>query len=280
MSASLPNAEIVHQAFRANSEFAKLLRRISLVFEILAGTLAGVGLGEEQKNLMPFLALLSAGISLVVRLYIGGIESFAQTCRRQSIRAHGMGRDLNGKISSNAKSNTPRVGQWLVSRLHTNSLLEYYDSSLPPGEGRLRSMYAESAFWSWQLNRCYAWVLWSLAAIIGVTGVWLLYGLAQSEEHLANRALYLDVISSVVLAILFLRAVEAAFQVTGTARSTSKLADAFVCQPLVGGELLNELMTQYDIERCLAPQIPTLLYSMKHDKLTELWKLRKEDLAH
>ena len=278
----MSNREQVHSLFRGSAELGKKLQAIGLDLEILAAIFAVSGVfvqGSNWSAWQPLIAFTLLGLALVARLFAVRFEKFAETCRRESARAYAEGKEIGYARLSSLKSDAPALAIQLAGRLPASTMDDYYEAECPEGEARLREIYANSASHTWRLLRLWAWIVGSLgfAAFFMTFGV--VYGLATHQQPADNTALLLDALCSIVLTVLSLRAIEVAVGAWTSATATRRIADSLVDGPLLRGDLLEELVRNYDFERTCSPSIPTWLYKWRRPGLADDWRSCKRALS-
>lgn len=278
----MSDIEEVHNLFRGASEIGKQLRIFSFMIDLIAGGIASYVIFTKGGNLgawQPLLAFILVASSMGIRALANHVARFAEICRRESIRAFAYDKSIGPARLSMIRSDAPYLAAKLAKRLPTPSILDYYDVTLPPGESRLRELYANSAFHTWRLLRSWGWVIGTVGCMLFLITFSVIYGLATQPLSAEATSLVLSALCSIVLAIISLRSIDAAISATKSALGTRKIADTLILQPLPTGESLNNLTKAYDFERTGTPSIPTWWYKYHRDCLGKEWDIRRKAFA-
>jgi hypothetical protein len=155
----------VHDLFRGAAEVGKLARTVALGAEVVAVAIALHGIFSENSSIAawrPFVAFVLAVGSWGLREYASRASNFSEECRRSSIRAYAAGISIPGSRCSSFRLNAPWLAPWMARQLPSGALDDYYEPQHPPGDARLREIYAHSSFYTWQ----------NLRRLAGVSSVW------------------------------------------------------------------------------------------------------------
>jgi hypothetical protein len=269
-----PLAEKVHARFRGSSELSKLMRLAALLVDVVAATFACLGIfGTLKSPWVPLSLLVLAVVAALLRGLADAIRSFAQRCRRSSLRALCFDVDIDRVTESNTAVDAPLGTAWLANRTPPHSLAEYYEPTCPPGENRLRELYAHSAFYTWRLLRAYARIAAFWAAIVFAVSFVVIYGLATTTVTPASRDAVLEALCTVILVILCVRAFETATAAKASSNEARSIEEALLKKPI--GQQLVEIVDAYDIERAAGPDVPTTLYRVMRNRLQTQWHERR-----
>lgn len=274
-------AESVHQLFRGSAELSKTYRSVAFVCEFLAAAIALQGILTSVTLIAwrPFIVLLLLVISVAARLVAERYASFAEQCRRLSIRAYAKGEDLPVRTSSLLRNDAPWSASRRARTLPASKLDDYYEPRFPVGEARLRELYAYSAFYTSRLLRATKW-LYALASVVLLVGsATVLVALLTSETEASRREAMLEVLFPVVLGIIALRCIEVFVACLTSETMTRSIADALIDDPLPRDEKLLDLVQEYDFGRVGAPAPPTLLYRLWRKALDAEWSHRRGALG-
>jgi len=273
-------AETVHATFRGATEFVKLLRIIALGMDFVAAALAGIAIFSDPQRKSGWYSLwilILAVVSVVLRAYSGQSDSFAQRCRKTALRAFALGKDVDAITEALLDDETPPLIGLLAKWLPAKSLDDYYEPVSPPGIARLRELYAHSAFYTWRLLRIFA-VLTGLVGVAVFVGSGIfIYALAMNTTIAAtSRQAVLETISTVVLLVFSIRALETAWKAVVSYRSVHQIENELLKKP--EGQSLLDLVDSYDMERAAGPNPPTTLYVLRRGTLQQKWHRRREAL--
>jgi len=273
-----PLAENVHKKFRGASEVAKAARIGALVIDLAAASLACLGIfGVYKSPWMPLALLFGAVLAVGCRSFASSVRSFAQRCRRASLRAFCFDDDVDIVTESNTTVDAPFASSWFATRVPAVNMEEYYEPVCPPGENRLRELYAHSAFYTWQMLRTHSKVVGVLAICVFVLSFCVIYGLATDPPEPSTRNAVLEALCTIILVLLCVQAVERASEAASSAREARQIEESPLRKPM-GKELL-EIADAYDIERAAGPDVPTTLYRIYRNGLQQQWHNRRKALV-
>jgi len=267
----------IHDLFRGSAELSKHVRFLALVVECIAAGIALHAILADGSAILfrPLAVVLFAAIALALRGYAGNVDRFSEECRRTSVRAFATGSRIPANLCAFLRSDAPsRVGV-LVKRLPAATLDEYYEPKAPPGESRLRELYAHSSFYTWRLLRAASRVYAASAAVIFMATFVIVYWLAGTDSPTVPRGRVLDALCSVVLVVFLLRAISSTFATCSAAEQARRASDALITSPLPSGESLVSLIDRYDFARMGVPGPPTMLYRIKRKELGAEWEQRR-----
>jgi hypothetical protein len=276
---AMKEAQQVHSHFRGAGEVGKRCRIIASIAEIAAAVV--VIRGFFTGSLQTWLPLVSFGllvISAIFRMAADRYKDYSDGCRRISLRSFALGRDIEIRESSNLRSEAPPFALRCAAKLPASSLEKYYEPSSPPGEDRLRELYAYSSFYTSQLAKTSRNLYFSGSILILAAALIVLYLLATSATE-EGRELVLDALFSVVLSVIGLRTMEQALKFASLEKNTKRLADALIAQPLPVADVLSDLTFEYDAAVSSAPPIPTTLYRLRREELDGAWRHRRGALS-
>jgi len=272
---AMKEAQRVHAYFRGAGEVGKRCRIIASIAEVAAAVV--VIRGFLTGSLQTWLPLVSFGllvISAIFRIAADRYKDYSDGCRRTSLRSFALGRDIEIRESSNIRSEAPPLALRYAASLPASSLVEYYEPSSPPGEARLREIYAYSAFYTSQLAKTCRNAYFTGSILILAGALVVLYLLATSER-VESRELVLDALFSVVLSVIGLRTMEQALKFANMAKNTRRIADSLIAHPPPAGDALSDLTFEYDAAVSSATPIPTTLYRLRREELDEAWRHRR-----
>lgn len=275
-----PRAEQVHVLFRGTAEAVKWIRSVALFLDLGAAGLGLIGIlaGANYKSVwFPAFVLLLAVLGVVLRQYAGQMRSFAQRCRRISLRALATGEDIDHLTLSDADVEAPHSARFLSSKLPASNMEQYYEPTKPVGEERLRELYAHSAFYTWWLLDIYAKVLVVVSGATLLLSFSVIYHLASdATAALTTRQAVLDALCTVILVVIGVRAGDNAWAAFASAKAAKKIEVALLAKPHL--RVLIELIDGYDIERAGGPDPPTLIYCLRRNAIQKKWHARRAAL--
>lgn len=269
-----PLAERVHTRFRGASELSKLARLLALVVDCIAATLACLGIfGALKSPWVPLLIFILAVVSVAIRSFSATVRSFAHRCRRSSLRAFCSDADVDRITESNTAVDAPIGADWFAKRTPAQNLTEYYEPVCPPGEQRLRELYAHSAFYTWRLLRIYSRVASVWGVLVFALSFFVIYGLATNPPAPDTRDSVLEALCTVILVLLCIRAIETAVAANSSSNEARQIEEGLLKKP--SGQALAEIADAYDIERAAGPDVPTSLYRAMRNGLQRQWHERR-----
>jgi hypothetical protein len=278
----------VHDLFRGAAEVSKAARLVAFLFELVAVAIALEGIFSENSSIKAWRPLLAFGLtfaSWLLREYASHASNFADQCRRAAMRAYATESVIARSRSSEFRSDAPLFAAKLAKLLPAKTLNDYYEPKFPPGEDRLRELYAHSAFYTWRILRVSASFYSLASAALFVTAVVVLYQLVidgpltDPDVSTVARHQVLEALFSIVLGIVGLRGLAVSLaSILGTI-AMRKVADALIRTPLPAAADLDEWTESYDFERAGAPSPPTALYWLMRDKLAADWHHRRGALT-
>lgn len=276
--------EQVHLYFKASYEFAKLLHQAAFVSELVVVLLAVHGLLSNCilcLNWQPLAIVGTAFIAMLSRSLAHHVELFSNDCRRDSLLAFALGKEIEPRLFFEIQSAVPLLIKTFGKRLPANSLtlMGYYQSSCPPGPARLREIYAHSSFYNWRLQRTYCWLATFVGVSLLIAGFILTFILLISPPPEEVRATLLEGFYSVVLAFVAFRALQKAFRAHLNLISMKRTFEALLAEPPPEGELLQDIILRYEVVRAQTIMIPTLLYRFRRDRLEQEWLERRAALG-
>ena len=277
--AGTSRTEQLHRLFRGTAELTKRLRQIALLLEIVAagvaawGTLAGSTLWGGWASLV-MLLLLVGGTAL--RIWSRSTHAYAERCRRVSARAWALGQTIGASVHSSILSDTPVFAERLAGKLPAGSMTDYYEPTRDVGRDRLRELYAHSSFYSWRLLRRGGWIFMGVGVAIAIVGAVIVFGLALPSTTVSAADRILDVVCSLVFAVLLARSLDAAIAAFISAQATRAISRVLIEAP--DQERVEELIGHYDMERMSGPMIPTFVYRLSRDRLQAEWHERRKAL--
>jgi hypothetical protein len=272
-----PNANAVHQMFCATREAAKRLRILAGSAEAGAVVLALWRILAVQKvGWLPLGVLLFTLVDVLLRGLVDDLRSFAQRCRRCSIRAIAVDRDLDPATVARLKFERPGVVSPISRGFKCLPIAAYYDTPgiplPPPGVVRLRVISAHSVFFTERLNRYYFRLLVGVTFIAFLVGFGVIYQLAMDVSTQAQtREVSLDALCSVVFVYLAIRVLETAIRAYRASSRTQSILRSMSHIPLPVDTLLDEIIDEYDFERLSDPDVPTTLYRLFRTSIDREW---------
>lgn len=273
--------EEMHQLFRAASEIGKRFRMTALGFEVLAMVVALHGLVDlgVANAWRPLIAFAATVAGLVLRELASSRDRFAERCRQLSVRKFAMGGDVSAARASQLRLQGPSSATQAATKLPAANLNEYYEPTQPPGDARLRELYAHSSFYTWRLLRLSAILHSVVAGALLLVTILALYFLATTTTAVPGKDVVVDAVFTVVLGVLALRIVVEAVGHAKGAAEAHRIADALVAAPLPSEDVLVGLADDYDSERGSTSPAPTSVYRLWRDSLSIEWARRREALA-
>jgi hypothetical protein len=269
-------AERVHVLFRGAAEVTKSLRRGALCCDSLT---TGISLytvlakPADSSAWLPLGILVIALVGMALRAYSSVANGFAQRCRRISIKAFCMGREVSPVIVSFLDDEAPPFVEMATSHLRAKSMLEYYDPTTPVGPLRMAELYAHSAFFTWRLLRMQAWITVTVAAALTVACAFVTYHLAAVSGTTSDRRGILEAISTIVLLTVAAKGFEASWAAYTSCREIRSIENEILKTPQ--GEGLEDLVDSYDIERAAGPSTSGVLYHWRCRTLAAKWNDRR-----
>jgi len=276
-------SEDVHRLFRGAAEIGKLLTYIAWTLEVTIAACAAFGLLAPNASLrswLPLIVLLLAIVAVCFRTYAQSVRRYAERCRRESASSYAHGVDMQAGAVAFLHSDAPPLADWIARRLPAGSLAEYYDPKSTAGEGRLREVYAHSAFVTWHLLRSWSYTLAVIAFLLIITSFVIMYRIVIEPIAQLSSDIVLDIMCSFILAFLFLRVLEAAISARSGTHDTRIIAERLTTRPLPSGAALTSIINAYDFERSGGSLIPTVFYRYQRTRLARLWELCRRDLEH
>jgi hypothetical protein len=277
--ADMDDTQAVHSYFRGSAEISKLYDRFGICFEFLAAVvvLPGVLRATWLEPWAPFASFFLLAVSTGCRVFAERYKVFSDNCRRISTRAYGLGREVPVLIASNIRSKAPPGALRAAVKLPAYRLDDYFETQSPPGEARLRELYAYSSFYSGELLTKCKWIYGVLAASILLVAVFVLYKLSMgAPEH--GRQFATEALFSVVLSVVGLRVLEKAIVFVSASDEVKRIADALPSQPLPSGDQLRDLVFEYESSMAASPSIPTRVYKCWRKELDDAWRQRRRAL--
>lgn len=274
-----PCAETVHSSFQGAAELAKLLRKVALATEVAAASIAALRIFLPDMVWPGWASLALAMVVILggaVQLWARSVISHADKCRRVSVRAYARGMDISQAKASSLVVDNPAFTSALASRLPTKSLDEYYESKCPAGPGRVREIYAHSAFYTWRLRRSAYRIYFSATLLFALIGFLAIYALAADPTGSDTSSRVLDMVCSVVFVFLVAKAARAAFETRQSYVECRRIADALLATALDSDPA--ELAAEYDIEMSSGITNSTLLYKWMRDSLQREWQELRPEL--
>jgi len=271
----------VHQAFQGASHFSKLLRQGALLLEILAGFIASWGTFSTEvlwggwASPVMLLLLCSAG---GLRMWARSTQSFAEKCRRVSIRYFSLGGDVPVSAVSGIVADFPPLWKKFADKHPTGTLDEYYEPTKNLGLGRLRELNAHSSFYTWRLLRFDGWLLLGTTLITACIGSAIIYAVALPNTDVSHSGKVLEVTCSLVFVLLMIKALDGSITSFLAASRTRKIADKLIEPHRLEIESLEEQVAQYDIERACGPVVSSLGYKAMREGLQKEWHMYRTDL--
>lgn len=275
-----PNAERVHRTFLGATELVKKLRVMALMTEIASALIAGWRIIRPELDWpgwasMGLTSVIAIGI--VLRIWSKSIGAFAERCRRIVIRAYGEGKDISFAMTTSLTSDAPILAEEQSKKLPTQTLQEYYESMIAPGNSRLRELYTHSAFYSWRLLRV-CWRIYLAGAIsFGTIGFLVIYGLAAASNQPSTSGRILDLVCSTIFVFLTAKAVIACVDSKQSSAECRRIQEALLTQ--TADEDPRGLMLDYDVERASGVTIPTTVYRKMRNRLQAEWHAIRQELA-
>lgn len=274
------HAERVHRIFRGSMETVKWLRFLALSTEVISASMAAWRILCPQLEWSggASLALTTViAIGVWLRILAKSACSFSERCRRVAIRAYGEGKDVSSVVAGSLTADAPITSEWFAKKLPTQTLQEYYESTIPPGNSQLRYLYAHSAFYTWRLLRvCWYIYLFGVVAF-GFIGFLVIYWLAAEPSDPSTSGRVLDLVCSIVFVFLTAKAVIACVDAKQSSIECRRIESSLLAQK--EGDNPRDLMLDYDVERASAIAIPTLIYIRMRDGLKREWDDVKKGLA-
>jgi hypothetical protein len=271
---SLPNAEVVHRAFRGSSESAKLKRSLALIFEVTAVVTSGLLLFDYFKNSgqSALLLLTFAAVPVVLRLWADHDAGLARPWRREALSAYINGRDLGPAERVRVLRRVPWLSSWLAARLPAQSLDEYYAATRQPGPQRNHEAYACSALYTAQLQKILfvSGVICLISVLIAVFVAMVL--LFDSPPAAAVRDRLTQALCSIVCAVVVLRLFEFTAKSFFAWRSAENTVSTLIESNHVTNEEVCRASLEYDFELVGSPTIPTWLYKLNRNRIEKVWK--------
>lgn len=272
-----PNAEVVHQYFRGASEVTKKLRSVALCGDLAAAAIAVLGvLGiiATKSGWLPLLTMLIVTTGIGLRTYGSSVRSFALSCRKASIRAFALDKDLDPIALTNFQEQLPPFVLSFAKKLPASNLEEYYEPTVALGPGRLCEVYAHSAFYTRRLAKAYGLIVAASAILVFMAAFAMLYHLAMDDGITKNiREAVVTTICSTIFILIFARQAQLAFACLNTVKSTRRIEEQLLEKPRANA--LRELVDEYDIERASSPDVPTMIYECWRDELQRQWHIRR-----
>lgn len=273
-----PLAEKIHARFRGASELVKVTRGLALLIDAGAATLACLSIfGVYKSAWVPLVLLFAAIASVACKSWASSVRGYAQRCRRLSLRAFCLDEDVDRVTESNTEVDAPWGYEWLAARVPAQSLTDYYEQTCPPGETRLRELYAHSAFYTWRLLRRHSKIAIGWAVLIFVFSFIIIYGIATEPPAAATRNAVLEALCTVVLVLLCVQAVERAIESLSSVGEAREIEERLLKKPV--GKELDEIVDSYDIERAAGPDVPTTLYRLMRNGLQKQWHERRKAIV-
>jgi hypothetical protein len=274
------NTEKVHQWFRGASEVTKRLRRGSTACELGA---AGISLWTvlakpvDAAAWLPFGILGLTFLGTFLRAYSGVANGFAQRCRRISLRAFCVSREVDDLTVATLDDDAPPFVESLASQLPAKTMEQYYEPTAPPGPARQAELYAHSAFYTWRLLRIQAVFLLVVGVLVFAASGVVVYCLAASPDTKTDRRAVLEAVCTVVLLVVAVKACEASWEAFAASSSIRAIENDLLEKPK--GEALKDLIDSYDIERAAGPSPSTFFYNRCRNTLAKKWEDRRKTIV-
>lgn len=276
----MQNTEKVHALFRGASEVRRFLQCLAVISDICA---AGIGLfgifakPTDTGAWLPLLLLTFAALGSFLRAYSSAANSFAQRCRRISLRAFCNGNEVDTRTVSYLDDDSPPFVEAALQILTTKTLDEYYEPTTPPGPAREAELYAHSAFFTWRLLRAQSILLLILGlSILAGCGL-MVYQLAASLQLSLDRHSLLESICTIILLAFSMRSLEASWDAHTSSNATRSIENALLELP--SGTLLRDLTDSYDLERAAGANPMTLIYRALANHLSAKWRGRRRCIS-
>jgi hypothetical protein len=272
----------VHDLFRGAAELSKCIHRVASIGELVGGGLAINALalsGSNSSGWQPLIAFMIVVATQCLRQYADGIKTYGERCRRTSLFAFATGARIPVPVASELKNDAPPGAIGHAERLPAQSMIMYYEPSTPPGEERMRELYAHSAYYSWRLLRSTSQVYLSISVIVLIVTLVVMYGLAMTTEPTVPRGKVLDALFSVVLGIISVRLIAMSLACARSATLSREVANKLIEEPLPTDHRLREIVYEYDLDRLGAPAPPTVLYNVMRRSLQRHWDHRRTALG-
>lgn len=174
-------------------------------------------------------------------------------------------------------SDAPAFAVRTAAGLPAANLEEYYELESAPRGARIREMYAHSAFYSWRLLRQTGWAHLAAGTVVAGVGASIVFGLALPSSSVATADKVLDIVCSLVFVTLAARAFERGVEALFQARGARAIADGLLEIEDTGR--VQDLLTEYDIERGGGIAIPTPIYRLNRNRLQLEWRERRQGLS-
>jgi hypothetical protein len=269
-----PNAEKIHKLFRGSNEIVKTSKLVALSLDLCAGSLAVAGIfGTLKASWVPLFLLGLAVFSAIFRSLAAEVRSFAQKCRKTSLRAFSFGSDIDSTTTSDLAIDAPAFAELMAKIVPAQSLVDYYEPVSPEGETRFRELYAHSAFYTWRLLQVYSRIAFVWALIIFSISFGIIYNLAETSPQIEIRGAVIEGLCSVALVLLCVKAVEVAYAAHASSKETRQIEKSLL-KGLVGVSLA-EAADEYDLALAAGLDVPTSLYRLMRNKLQQQWHERR-----
>lgn len=277
---ALPNAEAIHTMFRGTGELSKIGFGSSFALDCGAASLAtwsALSTPPGRVTWVPFIAVILAFFSALIRIHAGRLGDISQTFRRMSARAFASGVDLSALDASDAAVKCPAITRRIGRSVPAPTLLEYYDPKNAPGYSRLREIYAHSAFFTWVLLKNIGWI--SLLVSIGILVVTsaAMYSLLMEETPVSVVHSVSEIALSFVMIVIFLRVFIYSVTALLAAGEMATLANQLILAS-DGESSIERLTSDYDFARATSPHIPTVFYRILRKRIEKEWIHRREAL--
>jgi len=251
----------------------------SMFIEIVAGSL-GVIIGlmeisDKSKVIFAVFGFLLLAIAYYLRIKFEAVYENAETMRRQSVLAIGLGWKIGRIQFSDWRM---FAGKKALQETEKNPLsLNYYASGEEVSPKRLLEMTQESAFWTRHLYcylSFYVWLGFSLAILL-FASVLTFSASGYIQQGLATKIVYITyLILPLILALDILNWGFRLNRLIASIRSIERGLETMEDEKFFDEKQILRLVFEYNCQLTQGFPIPGVFFNLYHDNIQSLWEKR------
>lgn len=269
--------EKVHRRFRGSSEVAKFFKSTAFLIDCASGIFACLGIfGEWTYSYLPLIIFLMAIFSSILRWYADKAKAFAQTCRKTALRSYSFGKNIDSLTENNLEIAEPFFTEFAADRLPAQTVMEYYETTQPVGELRMRELYAHSAFYTWRLLKSSSILVGIFSFLLFILCFSIIYRFAEGNFESSLKKAVLEALCTIALVLIFIRSLEFSLKSKSSFQNAMEV-ESKLLMPISGDELLSVVDT-YEIERSSGADPSTIIYLFMRNRLQRQWIKRRKSI--
>jgi hypothetical protein len=229
---------------------------------------------SQSASMAALLSISSLAVLLLstgVRRYAKCAESYSERYRIMSLRAVINGRDICLFDESRAEEDCPWLISWIPVK-KTLAIEDYYAPKCQAGIPRMRELYAQNSFWTWNLLRNVFRSCACAAGVVLILTICILCYLAQTSFAGGARDVVVKILMSIGVALIAIRLTDLAIASGLSYFAIRQTHDRMLDCTTEDKEKVQSLAAEYDKLILNAPLIPTLVYWISKNRLEEQWK--------